>query len=427
MAERSAYTVLGLSKGASDQDVKKAYVQLVKKYDPEKHTDRFMVIQEAYNKLKDTKKRAAEDLQTYNPMPGDFLFLDEEKAEDEDAPTEEQVTALREAYNKSAGSDSARDALVRALMRRSHHWFARKNYNECIKDWEEVQRAEPSNVRARANLTIAYGSLGLSYAHHELEDEAVELWEKALKLNPDHTALLQNLALACDKQGQRDKARSYWGEVIRQWEAELEKRGDDEYLRECIIEAHRRQGGSLSAARNTEDKESAVHRLREVLRHRPDDFDARFQLANHYMDEGEHEKAQEELEILMRTHPKNIEAMNLMGWAMLNSGRFDEAFNAWNRALAVDPKNVGARENIVRTRLSLGKQYREQGMFTQALVHLKTLQRYMPNSVEVLMEIAATFDMKGDVRSARMHYEKVLSLDPKNRVARKAVGDLRGR
>jgi hypothetical protein len=41
------------------------------------------------------------------------------------------------------------------------------------------------------------------------------------------------------------------------------------------------------------------------------------------------------------------------------------------------------------------------------------------------LEIAATYDMKGDVRSAGQEYNRVLSLDPKNKVARKALNDLR--
>lgn len=428
MAGRNAYSVLGLSKGATETEIKKAYVSLVKKFDPEKHTDRFMVIQDAYNKLKDTRTRAVEDIRTYNTMTGDFHFLDGEKAEESDAPADEEMAAAQQAYQRSAGDAAARESLVGALMRRSHAGLLKKNFNACIADWEEVLRIDPANARARANLTIAYGSLGLSYAHHGLEDEAVDLWEKALKLNPERTGIVHNLALAHEKLGNREKAESYWGEAIRQWEAELEQRGGDEYLRECIVEAHRHQGQRLrGAGGGKEDAATAISKLREVLKHKPDDFDARFQLANALMEEEQHEQALEELGILSRSHPRNVEVANLVGWALIHCGRFDEAFNAWNRALAIEPKNAAARENIVRMRLSLGKQYRDQGMFTQALVHLKTLQRYEPRSVEVLLEIAATFDMKGDVRSARAHYEKVLEFDASNRVARKALADLRGR
>ena len=74
MPEQNAYAVLNLRKGATEQEIKHAYVELVKRYDPEKHTERFMVIQNAYERLRDPEKRAKEDVFTYNYVKGEFMF-----------------------------------------------------------------------------------------------------------------------------------------------------------------------------------------------------------------------------------------------------------------------------------------------------------------------------------------------------------------
>lgn len=67
MSKRDYYEVLGLDKGASDGDIKKAYRKLAVKYHPDKNPDdkeaeaKFMEATEAYEVLKDEQKRAKYD------------------------------------------------------------------------------------------------------------------------------------------------------------------------------------------------------------------------------------------------------------------------------------------------------------------------------------------------------------------------------
>lgn len=66
MAKRDYYEVLGLTKGASDDEIKKAYRKLSKQYHPdinkaEDAEDKFKEISEAYEILSDPQKKAAYD------------------------------------------------------------------------------------------------------------------------------------------------------------------------------------------------------------------------------------------------------------------------------------------------------------------------------------------------------------------------------
>jgi molecular chaperone DnaJ len=67
MSKRDYYNVLGVSKGASEKEIKKAYKRLAMKYHPDKNPDNaaaeanFKEVKEAYEVLTDTEKRRQYD------------------------------------------------------------------------------------------------------------------------------------------------------------------------------------------------------------------------------------------------------------------------------------------------------------------------------------------------------------------------------
>ena len=63
------YAVLGLSRQASEADIKRAYFQLVRQFPPERQPEKFRAIRTAYEQLRDPEQRARMDLFLVQPPP----------------------------------------------------------------------------------------------------------------------------------------------------------------------------------------------------------------------------------------------------------------------------------------------------------------------------------------------------------------------
>lgn len=61
------YVVLGLFRGASPREVKRAYFELVREYSPEEHPEAFKLIRAAYEKLRTADVKEETDLFLFQP------------------------------------------------------------------------------------------------------------------------------------------------------------------------------------------------------------------------------------------------------------------------------------------------------------------------------------------------------------------------
>ena len=67
LSSSDPYAVLGLLRGASPRQVKRAYFDLVRQYPPEEHPDTFKLIRAAYEKLRTADVKAETDLFLFQP------------------------------------------------------------------------------------------------------------------------------------------------------------------------------------------------------------------------------------------------------------------------------------------------------------------------------------------------------------------------
>ena len=63
------YEILGLTRQASDEEVKRAYFQQVRAHPPEREPERFRAIRDAYERLRTPERRTQTDLFLLQPPP----------------------------------------------------------------------------------------------------------------------------------------------------------------------------------------------------------------------------------------------------------------------------------------------------------------------------------------------------------------------
>lgn len=139
------YSILGIDKNATKEEVKKAYYKLIRKYTPEKNPDEFEKIRKAYEILIDDESREAYDMENkYGNEINEYL-------------------------------DKAQDALESG------------DFKTAIKYYKKVLIIYPS-------LDSVRNQLALALAYDNQISESLKQFNKLIEKNPDESLYLSNIA-----------------------------------------------------------------------------------------------------------------------------------------------------------------------------------------------------------------------------------------
>ena len=162
------------------------------------------------------------------------------------------------------------------------------------------------------------------------------------------------------------------------------------------------------AYRQTGDKAKAIEFAQRAVESNPDQIYVHQGLGYAYMDNGQTEKAMAEFEEELRRHP---DEPRLTGIALklvdiyLQRGLSDEAFDAANRAVKLQPQNPAAQA-------ALGRVQMQNGAYEQAVAAFNQAVALAPNSAtyhKLLADALWEADRKEEARKA---YGDAIRLDP---------------
>ncbi len=87
---------------------------------------------------------------------------------------------------------------------------------------------------------------------------------------------------------------------------------------------------------------------------------------------GDYKGAIDKLQMVVDSEPNNADAWNMLGFSYRNDGQMDDAWDAYEQALAIDPGHKGAHEYI-------GEWYLMQGDLASAKAQVTKLQALCPS------------------------------------------------
>lgn len=165
---KNFYQVLEISETSNQQEIKKAYVKLLRKYPPEKNPEEYKTIREAYDILRDEESRKNYDISL--KCGGEIQELEEKGAQ---ALKEKDYDNAIECFSKilkiNDDSNSARNSLGRAYL-------LKKKYKKAMNEYILLADRFPDNMQYMC-------SLGFTFEMMDKIEKAEKLYQKAYKFD----------------------------------------------------------------------------------------------------------------------------------------------------------------------------------------------------------------------------------------------------
>lgn len=125
---------------------------------------------------------------------------------------------------------------------------------------------------------------------------------------------------------------------------------------------------------------------------------------------GQHQKAVEIWQTLLKQQPRHVELLSRLGMAALEMERYDQAIAYWRRALALQPQLPGLNQDI-------GFALLESGRYREAISAFQAELNFQPRAKESLNLMGQCYLQLKDYEQAQKTYQKVLEYHPKDATA----------
>jgi tetratricopeptide (TPR) repeat protein len=267
--------------------------------------------------------------------------------------------------------------------------------NEAIEELKGILALDPGSAEGHLLLGIAYRSQGSP----ELMGEAVAELRQALALNASFVPARFYLAHIYLDLGRAGRAREELETALAQ------APGNPQFL--ALLG---------EAERQLKNPRRSLELNRQALQIDESFAEARYYLGLALYDLGQRDEAINELERVVQSGPKVVDAYLSLGTAYLEAGRFDKALDVLLQGTRIDP----ARPDI---RIQMARAYRSKGLLAKAEEQLKLAtpkgSAALPSSFSQHQQIELDFYLeqglvrlqRGQLEAAAAAFRKVLDLD----------------
>jgi len=125
--------------------------------------------------------------------------------------------------------------------------------------------------------------------------------------------------------------------------------------------------------------------------------------------------AEQQCRKALELNPKNSEVFGILGLAMFQRGKVDEAVRHWLEAIRLDPNNINAH-------YGLGQAMLRQGKPDEAIRHWSEVVRLNPDHIEANSNLGSLLFARGMLKDATAYLSEAVRLDPNNTNAHYNLG-----
>ncbi len=290
--------------------------------------------------------------------------------------------------------------------------YEARSIDEAKAQFEPLAAADPADPTATAYL----GRIALA---NEQPDDAVEWFKKAVALdetNADfHFWLAQAYAVKLQSASFMEQ-----GAIAPAFKEELDKAVELNpqhvmariYLASFYLNAPPIAGGSTA---------KAAEQAEEILKLDPKQ--GHQLMAQVLMKKNDFDGAEKEYLAVVEMDPKDVDVLFGLGRFYQEAKRWDKAFEAFEKILAIDPKHMNSLYQMGRTAVFSGENV------DRAVECLKTFLTMEPGEgIPTLgnahWRLGMLYEKQGLKDMARKEYEEALELDPEDQNAKKALENL---
>jgi curved DNA-binding protein CbpA len=149
---KSYYEILGIARTAGDEEIKRAYFGLVRKYQPDRFPKEFKEIRAAYEILSDKQERAEYDAIGELPSSVAPLFYEAQRL-DRLGSSNKAAELYQKILKSHPNLDNVREQYANSLA-------ADGKTGKAVEVWEELCRKHPNNSNYARELSQNYDDLG---------------------------------------------------------------------------------------------------------------------------------------------------------------------------------------------------------------------------------------------------------------------------
>ena len=434
-----------------DPDLRLSTLEQARAYAPDDEQIRDRLLQE-YKAQKKWAKAAALLEETLSKKTDEKGLRELLEVYETMANTEGVISVLRRLIQENPGDVQLRLRLAEVLEKAKRPQEAVREYEAALKGLGEKDQI------------AIYKTLGYLYTQMNSFEKAIGAYLKALELDKKDVNLYYNLATLYEKTGNKEKADQFLMQAVSLKPEDVENRlelaeallqkgnlQEAEKLLKEVLQKDPKSTKALLLMVNVLDKQGDKKKLKEVyeklLAQDPDNETVIYNLGVLEYETGQWARSIPYFEKYLKSHPNDVQVHEFLFELYKKEKKDDPAFKEAQALIALKPdrvdpyryafeyahargnyqsviplleKGVKAHPADMELRQCLVLAYLKTGKEDLAVEQLRVMAKEKPKDVNVLHQLAALQEKRGNDDAALETYEKILETSPENKEAGEA-------